>query len=76
MIYVKTMLTLYQTALTKLKAFTNDTFSVAKTTIPVFDTGENIVGKGENDGYQHFLLFPQSFRNASNTGLLKYVIVW
>ena len=22
---------------------------------------ENIVGKGENDGNQHFLLFPQSF---------------
>ena len=22
---------------------------------------ENIVGKGENTGYQHFLLFPQSF---------------
>ena len=22
---------------------------------------ENIVGKGENAGYHHFLLFPQSF---------------
>ena len=22
---------------------------------------ENIVGKGENAGYQHFLLFPQCF---------------
>ena len=22
---------------------------------------ENIVGKGENDGHQHFLLFPQGF---------------
>ena len=22
---------------------------------------ENIVGKGENAGYQHFFLFPQSF---------------
>ena len=24
-------------------------------------TFENIVGKGENAGYQHFLLFPQCF---------------
>ena len=23
---------------------------------------ENIVGKGENAGYQHFLLFPQCFQ--------------
>ena len=26
---------------------------------------ENIVGKGENAGYQHFLLFPQIFQKAS-----------
>ena len=25
----------------------------------VFDRVENIVGKGENAGYQHFVLFPQ-----------------
>ena len=28
---------------------------------------ENIVGKGENAGDQHFLLFPQSFRPNQNT---------
>ena len=28
----------------------------------VFDAVENIVGKGENAGYQHFLLFLQSFQ--------------
>ena len=28
----------------------------------VFETVENIVGKG---GYQHFLLFPQCFQKAS-----------
>ena len=27
-------------------------------TIYVFDREENIVGKGENPGYQYFLLFP------------------
>ena len=25
---------------------------------------ENIVGKGENAGYQHFLLFPQWFQKV------------
>ena len=32
-------------------------------TIPTFNDPkeENIVGKGENAGYQHFLLFPQRF---------------
>ena len=42
----------------------------------VLGTVENIVGKGENAGYQHFLLFPQSLQKASNTGSLKVVIVW
>ena len=36
---------------------------------------ENIVGKGENASYQHFLLFSQCFHKASNTGSLKVVIV-
>ena len=33
--------------------------------ISVFDRLENIVGKGENVGYQHFLLFPLCFETAS-----------
>ena len=28
-------------------------------TISLFDTAEHTVGKGENAGYQHFLLFPE-----------------
>ena len=28
------------------------------------DRVENFVGKGENAGYQHFLLFPQGFQKA------------
>ena len=39
--------------------------------ISVFDRIENIVGKGENAGYQHFLLFPQCLQKASFSGLLK-----
>ena len=37
---------------------------------------ENIVGKGENAGYQHFLLLPLCFHKASYTGWLKVVTVW
>ena len=44
-------------ALIKLKAVADDKFNVAVH----YDRVENIVGKGENAGYQHFLLFPQSF---------------
>ena len=32
---------------------------------------ENIAAKGENAGYQHFLLFPQCFQKASFSGSLK-----
>ena len=42
----------------------------------VFDRVENIVEKGENAGYQHFLLFPQCFQKAFYPGLLKVEIVW
>ena len=42
----------------------------------VFDRVENIVGKGENAGYQHFLLFPQCFENTSLQDTSKGVIVW
>ena len=36
--------------------------------IYVFDRAENIVEKGENAGYQHFLLFPQCFHKATSLG--------
>ena len=34
----------------------------------VSDNVENIVGKGENAGYQHFLLFPQCFKKLKAKG--------
>ena len=40
-----------------------------------FDTIENILGKGENAGYQYFLLFPQCFQKPSSSGLLKPVFI-
>ena len=30
----------------------------------LFNCVENIVGKRENDGYQHFLIFPQCFQKT------------
>ena len=37
---------------------------------------ENIVGKGENAGYQQFLLFPHCFQKASFARSLQLRIVW
>ena len=42
----------------------------------IFERVENIMGQGENAGYQHFLLFPQCFQKASYSESLKVVIVW
>ena len=53
---------------TKLKVFAEDISNIAELIIPVFDSVENIVGKGENAGYQHFLLFLQCFQKASSSG--------
>ena len=58
-----------------LKAFTVDKMNKAQTVTAIFDKVENIVGKGENAGYQHYLLFPQCFQRASYTGSLEVVIV-
>ena len=37
---------------------------------------ENIVGREENAGSKHFLLFPQCFRKAFSSSASKVVIVW
>ena len=58
--------------LSKFKAFADYSLNVAKWQEYVFDRVENIVGKGENAGYQHYLLFPQSFQKDSSSGLLKF----
>ena len=50
----------------KLKAFANNKLNIAKMTISPFDRAENTVGKGENAGYQHFLLIPQCFPKPSS----------
>ena len=42
----------------------------------VLEKTENIVGKEENAGYQHFLLLPQCLQTACSSGSLKVGIVW
>ena len=37
---------------------------------------ENSVGKGENAGHQHYLLFPHCFQRASVSVSLKVRIMW
>ena len=59
----------------KLQAFADDTINVALMMISVCDRVENIVGKGESAGYQHFVLFKQCFQKASLLGSLKVRIV-
>ena len=58
------------------KTFADDISNVVQMMICVSDWVENIVGKGQNGGYQHFLLFPQCFQKASFGGSLKIRIVW
>ena len=52
-------------ALTKFKAFAEDKIIVTQKLIFVLRRVENIVGKGEYAGYQHFLLFLQCFLKLS-----------
>ena len=59
-----------------VKAFADDKINVAEKLKSVLERVENIVGKGENAGFQHFLLFPQCFQKASFTGSLKVGIMW
>ena len=56
----------------KFKAFADNNLNIAKIIISFFlYRVENIVGKGENAGNWHFLLYPQGFQKASFSGLLK-----
>ena len=57
-----------------MKAFADDKINATKKVKFVLGRIEN-VGKGDNDGYQHFLLFLQCFQKASDKDSLK-VVVW
>ena len=60
----------------KLTAFADDKINVNEKFKISLGRVENIVGKGEFAGYQHFLLFIQCFQKPSVSGSLKVGIVW
>ena len=60
---------------TELKAVVDDKLNIAKVKISLFDRLENTVGKGENAGYQHFLLFLQCFPKPFSSESLRVGIV-
>ena len=55
----------------KLKAFADNKINVNEKLKFGLGRIENIVGNGENAGYQHFLLIQQCFHKATFPGLLK-----
>ena len=55
----------------KLKAFADDKINVTEKLKFVLGREENNLGKGENAGYQHFLLFPKCFQKASFSRSVK-----
>ena len=61
---------------TKFKAFSDEKLNMVKMTTSLRDSIENNVGKGENAGYQHFLLFPHCFPQPSSLGSLKAWTEW
>ena len=61
----------------KFKAFADDKVNVGNKLKTIYWRVENIVRKGENAGYQHFILFPQCFQKSFLLeGSLKVGIVW
>ena len=61
--------------MTKLKAFADNKLNINKMIVSPLDRVEYTVGKGENAGYQHFLLFPQCFSEPFSLGSLKVRVV-
>ena len=62
----------------KFKAFAYDKIILTPKKKMKFVLGrvENILGKEENAGDQHFLLFPKCFQKLSFPEVLKVGIVW
>ena len=62
--------------LPKMKALADDKSNVTQNIQVMFYRIENTVGKEENAGFQHFLLFPQCSQKAFSSSASKVVIVW
>ena len=53
-------------ALPKMTAYADGHFILAQVVRFFCEIIENIMGKGENTGYQHFLLFPNVLKKISS----------
>ena len=60
----------------KFKACADDKIILSKKLKFMLGPVANIVGKGENAGYQHFLLFPQCFQKLFFQEVSKVGIIW
>ena len=60
----------------KFKAFADNKSNVIEKLKFVLQRTESMVGKGENAGFQHFLLFPLCFQRPLSWVSLKVGIVW
>ena len=60
----------------EFKAFAYHKINVIEKMKLALERVENIMGKGENAGYQHFLLCPQCFQKPCFSWLLNVGIVW
>ena len=52
----------------KLKAFADNKMNLTEKFKSILGGVENVMGKGENAGHQHFLLFPSCFLKVSFQG--------
>ena len=55
----------------KFKGFADDKINVTQKLKFVLERVENIVGKGENAVYEHFLLYPQCFQRTLSLRVVK-----
>ena len=62
-------------ALPKMTAYADRHFILAQVVRFFCEIIENIMGKGENAGYQHFLLFPKCFEKDFLSRASKGVIL-
>ena len=53
------------------KALANDKINLTNNLKLVLRMVQNILRKGENDGYQYFLLFPKYFQRSPSLGVFK-----
>ena len=63
-------------SLSKFKASADDKIIVTQKLKLVLGREKNIMGKGENTGYQHFFLFPHCFRKLYFLEVLINRILW